>query len=148
MRRSEESSLQPSLASAEQGGQATKCTSTLTDEVIAVYLCMDSPHGNQSLQQTYTEMLHFTVGKRKSRADSGYCLWFQAPFKGDAMTVAEIPCCVEMHLGMYSVNLNSKLSQIFETKFTSDVTLLSFVFFAICCFIFHEYVKCYQSIFW
>lgn len=69
-----------------------------------VYLSMDSPHGNYPLLKASSVGVTCSVYTRKLINDSGYSLRYQSPFKGDAMTVGEVLCCVQVLLVMHVVN--------------------------------------------
>lgn len=74
-----------------------------------VYLSMDSPHGNYPLLNASSVGVICSAHRRKLVNDSVYFLQYQSPFKGDAMTVGEISCCVQVLLVMYG-NFNQGLS--------------------------------------
>lgn len=63
-----------------------------------VYLSMDSPHCNYPLLKASSVGVRCSAHRRKLINDSGYFLQYQTPFKGDAMTVAWISCCVQVLL--------------------------------------------------
>lgn len=64
---------------------------------------MDSPHFNYPRPKTSSIRVSCALIERKQVNDSSYFLQHQTPFKEDAMTVAEVQCCIHVILVMYII---------------------------------------------